>query len=39
MKLSDDNGKLQPGSYRAQAFIFGASELADAESNTLLIVR
>ena len=39
VKLLDDKGHLQTGTYRAQALLFGASELADAESNILLIQR
>jgi hypothetical protein len=31
--------KLMPGPYRVQAFIFHASELADAESNVIYVTR
>jgi hypothetical protein len=37
--LLDENRKLQPGPYRVQAFIFHASELADAESNVIYVTR
>jgi hypothetical protein len=39
VSLLDDKGKLLPGTYRVQAFIFHASELADAASNILHITR
>jgi hypothetical protein len=39
LSILDGNGKLMPGPYRVQAFIFHASELADAESNTVYITR
>lgn len=39
LSLLDGNGKLMPGQYRVQAFIFHASELADAESNIVYISR
>jgi hypothetical protein len=39
LNLLDDHGKLQSGVYRVQAFIFAASELADAESNVIQLVR
>jgi hypothetical protein len=39
LNLLDDHGKVQSGVYRVQAFIFAASELADAESNVVQLVR
>ena len=39
LSLLDDKKKLLPGPYRVQAFIFHASELADAESNVVYISR
>ena len=39
VSLLDDKKKLMPGPYRVQAFIFHASELADAESNGVYITR
>jgi hypothetical protein len=39
LRLLDDHGKLQSGIYRIQAFIFAASELADAESNVVQLMR
>ncbi|QEX15181.1 hypothetical protein FRZ44_04610 [Hypericibacter terrae] len=39
VSLLDDDRKLQPGTYQVQAFIFHASELADASSNLLHILR
>jgi hypothetical protein len=39
ISLLDDNGKLLSGSYKIQAFIFHATELADAESNILYITH
>ena len=37
--LLDEKKKLMPGPYRVQAFIFHASELADAESNVIYFTR
>ncbi len=37
--LLDEKKKLVPGPYRVQAFIFHASELADAESNVIYFTR
>jgi hypothetical protein len=37
--IADDSKKLQAGTYKVQALIFHASELADAESNILFVKR
>lgn len=37
--LLDEAGDLQPGSYRVQAHLFNADELADADSNVLHATR
>jgi hypothetical protein len=37
--ITDDGKKLQAGTYKVQALIFHASELADAESNILFVKR
>jgi IPT/TIG domain len=39
INLLDDKKNLLTGPYRVQAFIFHASELADAESNVIYITR
>lgn len=39
LSLLDENGKLETGAYRVQAFIFHADELADAESNVIFVSR
>jgi hypothetical protein len=39
ISLINDKKKLMPGPYRVQAFIFHASELADAESNVISVTR
>src|SRR5262249_15405198 len=39
VSLLDDHKKLMLGPYRVQAFIFQASELADAQSNVLHVTR
>ena len=39
VSLLDANKKLIPGTYRVQAMIFNASDLADAESNVVYLKR
>ena len=39
VSLLDDNGKILQGIYKIQAFIFKASELRDAKSNTVYFTR